>query len=519
MFSAYVEIGVTASSSRSRSRAPTIVSAPQTSGSRAATPLPKTISASTKSTGNASSSACVRSCCDLAIDLRRPDRRASGRSPRHGRQSHCHPIGGLPPARFRDAGSRVGRDERGTAVAAVERGCVLREERLRLDDALDAREPTGGRVAHEHEQLRGGRETGCALDERLGAQALAALRDEVVRARPSSRGVSRPNVAQTIAKTSAADQHRARPRTAAAANSEVMPVSCRVASALGHAGRASAASAALFHRAIGWRARWTDHRSRLDNAGAFGQQCRRVRPVTAFSETIAKAYAVDGGAIDLGRGVHEATLELDAVVRLPLATMNRHGLIAGATGTGKTRTLQLLAEQLSDAGVSVFAADYKGDLSGLAAARRGRRAGAEADGRAAAAVRADLVPGRVPRARRHRRRRPGPRDGDGLRPELLGKVLARTRRSSRRLSLLFRFADERGPAPDRSRRPAGAPHLPRLGCGQGRPDRHRRRLRARRSASCCARSSSSRTAAATSSSASRSSRSPTSSARRPTGAA
>ena len=88
--------------------------------------------------------------------------------------------------------------------------------------------------------------------------------------------------------------------------------------------------------------------------------------MTAFSETIAKAYAVDGGSIDLGRGVHEANLELDAVVRLPLATMNRHGLIAGATGTGKTRTLQLLAEQLSDAGVSVFAADYKGDLSGLA---------------------------------------------------------------------------------------------------------------------------------------------------------
>ena len=45
--------------------------------------------------------------------------------------------------------------------------------------------------------------------------------------------------------------------------------------------------------------------------------------------------------------------------------MNRHGLIAGATGTGKTRTLQLLAEQLSDAGVPVFMLDVKGDLSGL----------------------------------------------------------------------------------------------------------------------------------------------------------
>ena len=52
-------------------------------------------------------------------------------------------------------------------------------------------------------------------------------------------------------------------------------------------------------------------------------------------------------------------------MRLPLATTNRHGLIAGATGTGKTKTVQVLAEQLSAAGVSVFAADYKGDLSGL----------------------------------------------------------------------------------------------------------------------------------------------------------
>ena len=47
--------------------------------------------------------------------------------------------------------------------------------------------------------------------------------------------------------------------------------------------------------------------------------------------------------------------------------LNRHGLVAGATGTGKTKTLQLLAEQLSAAGVPVFAADIKGDLSGLSA--------------------------------------------------------------------------------------------------------------------------------------------------------
>ena len=82
--------------------------------------------------------------------------------------------------------------------------------------------------------------------------------------------------------------------------------------------------------------------------------------------TLAAAYATEGAAIDLGRAVHEGAL-LDAAIRVPLATMNRHGLVAGATGTGKTKTLQLLAEQLSTAGVPVLVADVKGDVSGLAA--------------------------------------------------------------------------------------------------------------------------------------------------------
>ncbi len=85
-----------------------------------------------------------------------------------------------------------------------------------------------------------------------------------------------------------------------------------------------------------------------------------------FSAAIAQAYATEGAVIDLGRGVHEGALAPEAVVRLPLATMNRHGLIAGATGTGKTKTLQLITEQLSAQGVPVFVADVKGDLSGLA---------------------------------------------------------------------------------------------------------------------------------------------------------
>jgi type IV secretory pathway VirB4 component len=85
-----------------------------------------------------------------------------------------------------------------------------------------------------------------------------------------------------------------------------------------------------------------------------------------FGQTIAEAYEFEGEWLDLGRGVHEGEVVAEAAVRLPLATSNRHGLIAGATGTGKTRTLQLLAEQLSAAGVPVVAADMKGDVSGIA---------------------------------------------------------------------------------------------------------------------------------------------------------
>src|SRR6201995_934046 len=84
-----------------------------------------------------------------------------------------------------------------------------------------------------------------------------------------------------------------------------------------------------------------------------------------FGQTIATAYATDGAAIDLGRGVHDGAVVPEAVVKLPLRMVNRHGLIAGATGTGKTKTLQGLAEQLSTAGVPGFVADVKGDLSGV----------------------------------------------------------------------------------------------------------------------------------------------------------
>jgi DNA helicase HerA-like ATPase len=82
-------------------------------------------------------------------------------------------------------------------------------------------------------------------------------------------------------------------------------------------------------------------------------------------ETVKQGYAFGGPAIELGALLVDGTPKPEAAVRIPLAMVNRHGLVAGATGTGKTKTLQLMAEQLSAAGVAVFAADIKGDLSGI----------------------------------------------------------------------------------------------------------------------------------------------------------
>ena len=73
-------------------------------------------------------------------------------------------------------------------------------------------------------------------------------------------------------------------------------------------------------------------------------------------ERIRAGYAFDGAVLEMGALVNGSALP-DVQVRIPVAMLNRHGLVAGATGTGKTRTLQLLAEQLSAAGVHVFAGD------------------------------------------------------------------------------------------------------------------------------------------------------------------
>ncbi|QBF44993.1 helicase HerA-like domain-containing protein [Janibacter limosus] len=88
-------------------------------------------------------------------------------------------------------------------------------------------------------------------------------------------------------------------------------------------------------------------------------------------DLIRAGYTFETPAIDLGAAVLDGQPYADTPVRVPLASLTKHGLVAGATGTGKTKSLQLMAEQLSAAGVPVFLADIKGDLSGIASPGEG----------------------------------------------------------------------------------------------------------------------------------------------------
>ena len=87
----------------------------------------------------------------------------------------------------------------------------------------------------------------------------------------------------------------------------------------------------------------------------------------SFIKHIQEGYNFSSPDIKLGAAIWEGNTYKEAKVAIPLKMMNRHGLIAGATGSGKTKTLQILAEQLSRNGVPVLVMDIKGDLSGIAA--------------------------------------------------------------------------------------------------------------------------------------------------------
>ena len=163
-----------------------------------------------------------------------------------------------------------------------------------------------------------------------------------------------------------------------------------------------------------------------------------------FATRITAAYAAEGAAIQFGRGILGGTTLPGAVVQVPAAMCNRHGLIAGATGTGKTKTLQLLTEQLSALGVPVFAADVKGDLTGLArpgeaserVTARATELGVEftPSGHPVTFLSlGGLGPGVPVRA-----------TVSSFGPQLLGKVLGANETQASSLSLVFHYADSAG---------------------------------------------------------------------------
>ena len=166
--------------------------------------------------------------------------------------------------------------------------------------------------------------------------------------------------------------------------------------------------------------------------------------MTDFASTMATAYHADGPVIDLGRGVHEGAVAAEAVVQVPLKMINRHGLVAGATGTGKTKTLQLITEQLSAAGVPVFVADIKGDVSGISAP--GDAAGGAA--KRAADLGMPFTPAAFPV---EFLALGGLGPGVPVRatvsdfgPRLLAKVLRSNDTQEQSLDLVFHYADEKG---------------------------------------------------------------------------
>ena len=182
---------------------------------------------------------------------------------------------------------------------------------------------------------------------------------------------------------------------------------------------------------------------RVARPGSLITLVRMTQQQSAAAE-IAAGYASEGRAVELGAVLVEGAVESTAHVRLPLAMMNRHGLVAGATGTGKTKTLQLIAEQLSAAGVPVVMADVKGDLSGLS------RAGSSSDRITARA--ADTGDDWQPQAHPVRFLSLGT-GGAGVPvratitsfgPILLSKVLGLNDTQESTLGLIFHWADTRG---------------------------------------------------------------------------
>ncbi|MFT4220478.1 MAG: DUF853 family protein [Microbacterium sp.] len=158
---------------------------------------------------------------------------------------------------------------------------------------------------------------------------------------------------------------------------------------------------------------------------------------------IVAGYTFEAETLDLGALVNTDPVP-EAQIRIPLAMTNRHGLVAGATGTGKTRTLQGLAEQLAAKGVPVFAADIKGDLSGVATPGEpnekllARTKAIGQDWKPEASVTEYFALGGIGKGV------PVRATVSGFGPLLLSKVLGLNETQESSLGLVFHYADENG---------------------------------------------------------------------------
>lgn len=162
-----------------------------------------------------------------------------------------------------------------------------------------------------------------------------------------------------------------------------------------------------------------------------------------FLQVIAPSYQFKGDSILMGSAVYQNDFDTHVQIKLPLKTMNRHGLISGATGTGKTKTLQVVAENLSNAGVPVLVMDIKGDLSGLGAPGstnsvidyRSKTIGMDWEGKAFPLefLTISEEPGAKLRA-----------TVSEYGPVLLSKILELNDNQSGILSMIFKYCDDRG---------------------------------------------------------------------------
>ncbi|MBD0709296.1 MULTISPECIES: helicase HerA-like domain-containing protein [unclassified Streptomyces] len=166
-------------------------------------------------------------------------------------------------------------------------------------------------------------------------------------------------------------------------------------------------------------------------------------PVGPAAE-IAAGYAFEGAALELGALLWDGVCHPDAPIRIPLAVLNRHGLVAGATGTGKTKTLQLIAEQLSAHGVPVFLADVKGDLSGISAPGAESGKARERAGQVGQEWRATGFPAEFYGLGGTGPGIPVRATVTGFGPVLLAKVLQLNPTQEQSLGLIFHYADAKG---------------------------------------------------------------------------